>query len=449
MAVVAAGMLVATHAPCVAAQATAPVVAPSRVDAPTAVIAQYDGIIHPIAAEFFDEVIARADGSGARVVILLLRTPGGLLESTRTMVSRMITAKTPVVVFIAPSGARAASAGFLITVAADVAVMAPGTHIGAATPVSATGGEAGGDATMAKKAAADAAAYARTLAQTRGRNATLASEAVTESRAFTEREALEADPPLIDFVATDVDDILRQLNGRTVKRFDGSSVTLATEALSRDRVEMSRRQQFLSAIAHPQIAYLLLTLGSLGLVVELWTPGAILPGVAGGLCLLLAFFAFQLIPVNVTGLLLIAFGIGLFALELHVPSFGALGIGGTIALLIGSVMITREVPGVRVSYGLILPVVLLMVGLFLGLGRLAFQARQLKSTTGVDALVGETGVALSSIDASDAGQISVRGEIWRAVSATPIAAGRRLRIIAVHGLTVHVEPSDPGGDKES
>ncbi len=413
------------------------------------VVAQYDGIIHPVSAEFFDEIIERADTTGARLVILLLRTPGGLLESTRTMVSRMIAAKTPVVVFIAPSGTRAASAGFLLTVAADVAVMAPGTHIGAATPVSATGGEAGGDATMAKKAAEDAAAYARTLAQTRGRNATLAAEAVTESRAFTEREALAADPPLIDFVATDVDDVLRQLDGRTVTRFDGSRVTLATAGLERDVVEMSRRQQFLSAIAHPQIAYLLLTLGSLGLVVELWNPGAILPGVAGGLCLLLAFFAFQLIPVNAAGLLLIAFGIGLLVLELNVPSFGALGIGGAIALLIGSVMITREVPGVRVSYAVIVPVVLLIAGGFLGLGRLALKAHQQRAATGVEAMVGLPAIALTSIDEGATGQIHARGEIWRAASETPIAAGRRLTITAVDGLTVRVVAADADGAEES
>lgn len=440
-------LVTALALPLVTAQSAAPPSAPGLT--PTAVVAEYDGIIHPIAAEFLDEVISRADATGARVVILLLRTPGGLLESTRTMVSRMIAAKTPIVVFIAPSGARAASAGFLITVAADVAVMAPGTHIGAATPVSASGGEAGGDATMAKKAAADAAAYARTLAQTRGRNATLAAEAVTESRAFTEREALAADPPLIDFVATDVDDILRQLHGRPVKRFDGTSVTLETQGLARDRVEMSRRQQFLSAIAHPQIAYLLLTLGSLGLVVELWNPGAVLPGVAGGLCLLLAFFAFQLIPVNVAGLLLIGFGIGLLVLELNIPSFGALGIGGTIALLVGSVMITREVPGVQVSYRVIVPVVLVVAGLFLALGRLALQSQRLSSATGVDAMIGEQGLALSDVGPDGVGQIRVRGEIWRAVSEIPIPAGSRLHVTGVSGLTVHVQPSERGGSKES
>lgn len=417
--------------------------APPASASATALLVEYDGIIHPIAAELLDDAIARASARDARVLILTLRTPGGLLDSTRTMVSRMIAAKTPVVVFVAPSGSRAASAGFLLALAADVAVMAPGTHIGAAHPVSATGGEPGSDTTMAKKATEDAAAFARTLAQTRGRNATLAAEAVTESRAFTEREALEASPPLIDFIASDIDDVLRQLDGRTVTRFDGTRITLDTTGVTRETLEVSRRQQFLSAIAHPQIAYLLLSLGSLGLIVELWNPGAIFPGVTGGLCLLLAFFAFQIIPLNAVGVLLMVFGVAMLVLELKVPSFGALGIGGTIALLIGSIMITRGVPGVQVSYGVIVPVALTMAGLMLFLGRLALRAQRLNSPMGPEALLAETGHALTAIGASGAGQIRLHGEIWRAVSVKPVASGTPVRVTAVRGLTVHVEPLEP------
>ena len=210
-------------------------------EAPVAIVAEYDGIIHPIAAEFFDEVIARADTSGAAVTVFVLRTPGGLLDSTRTIVSRLIAARTPVIIFVGPSGARAASAGFIIALAADVAVMAPGTHIGAAHPVSA-GGESKPDETMAKKATSDAAAYARTLAASRGRNTTLAAAAVVESQAFTEREALAATPSLIDFVASDVDDLLRQLDGRPIARFDGRKVTIDTTAIRIERIEMTRRQ---------------------------------------------------------------------------------------------------------------------------------------------------------------------------------------------------------------
>lgn len=420
---------------------------------PVALIAEYDGIIHPISAEFFAEVIDRADTSGARVAIILLRTPGGLLDSTRAMVSRMIAARTPIVIFIAPSGSRAASAGFILTLAADVAVMAPGTHIGAASPVSVTGGEADeppsdgrgdargrGTSTMARKVTEDSAAYARTLARARGRNETLAAEAVTEARAFTEHEALTANPPLIDFTATDVDDLLRQLNGRPIARFNGSTVTLATEGLRRESVEMSLRQQFLSAIAHPQIAYLLFSLGSLGLIVELWNPGAIVPGVAGGLCLLLAFFAFQVVPVNVAGLLLVVFGLAMLILELKVPSFGALGVGGTIALFIGSVMVTREVPDIEVSYRLIVPVVIAIAGIFVWLGRLALASQRLTTAMGADALVGGIGDALTDITPPQGGQVRMRGEIWRAVSDHAIPAGHRVRVDRVDGLTVHVQP---------
>ena len=411
------------------------------VAAPRAIVAEYDGIVHPIAAEFLDETIARADTSGAAVTVLVLRTPGGLLDSTRSMVSRMIAARAPVVVFVSPSGARAASAGFIIALAADVTAMSPGTHIGAAHPVSGSGAPA--DETTAKKAAEDAAAYARTLAEARGRNVSLAAEAVTASRAFTDREAMGAAPPLIDLIAQDVPDLLRQLDGRTIKRFDGRSMTLETTGITIERVEMTRRQRFLSTIAHPQIAYLLLTLGMLGLTVELWTPGAILPGVAGGLCLLLAFFAFQVLPVNTTGLLLIVFGLGLLLLELKVPSFGALGVGGTISVLIGSIMITRGVPGVSVGFEVLVPVVLALAGIVLALGRLALTAQHAPAVTGAEGLIGEQGIALTAIDADRLGQVRVHGEIWHATSASPVVPGRSVRVAALSGLTLLVEPTDP------
>jgi len=411
--------------------------------APRAIVAEYDGIIHPIAAEFFDETIARADTSGAALTVFVLRTPGGLLESTQSMVSRMIAARAPVVVFVAPSGARAASAGFIIALAADIAAMAPGTHIGAAHPVSGTGGPV--DETMSKKVAEDAAAYARSLAEARGRNVTLAAEAVTASRAFTDREASSASPPMVEVIARDVDDLLRQLDGRTIKRFDGRTATLETTGITIERVEMTRRQQFLSAIAHPQIAYLLLTLGMLGLTVELWTPGAILPGVVGGLCLLLAFFAFQVLPVNTVGLVLIVFGLGLLLLELKVPSFGALGIGGTISLLIGSLMVTGEVPGVGVGLRVIVPVVLALAGIVLVLGRLGLAAHRAPAVTGIEGLIGKRGQALTALGPDAQGQIRVHGEIWRASSDAPVPPGRTVRVTAVSGLTLLVEPEPSQG----
>lgn len=411
--------------------------APER---PIAVVAEVDGIIHPISAEFMNRVLDVADTSGADVVIFTLRTPGGLLDSTRTIVSRLITSRAPVVMFVGPSGARAASAGFILVLAADVAVMAPGTHIGAAHPVSGTTEKM--DETISKKAASDVAAYARSLAEARGRNVTLAADAVIESRSFTDREALQAAPPLIDFVARDLDDLLRQLDGRAIKRFDGRTTTVDTTGIEIRRMEMTWRQRFLSAIAHPQIAYLLLTLGMLGLTVELWNPGAILPGVAGGLCLLLAFFAFQVLPVNTIGLLLVIFGVALLVLELKVPSFGALGIGGTISLLIGSVMLTGDVPGVRVGLTVIVPVVLALSAIMLFLGRLAIEAQRRPAVTGVEGLVGEEGRALTPITPDAPGQVRVHGEIWRAASRVTVLPGQPVRITAVKGLTLLVEPAE-------
>ena len=408
---------------------------------PRAVVAEYDGIIHPISAEFLDQTIAHADTTGATVTVLILRTPGGLLESTRSMVSRMIASRAPIVVFVAPSGARAASAGFILALAADVAAMAPGTHMGAAHPVS--GGGEPVNETLSKKAAEDAAAYARTLAEARGRNIALAAEAVTTSRAFTDREALAASPPLIDLVASDIDDLLRQLDGHTVTRFDGRTLTLDTTGITIERVEMTRRQQFLSAIAHPQIAYLLLTLGMLGLTVELWNPGAILPGVAGGLCLLLAFFAFQVLPVNTVGLLLVVFGIGLLLLELKVPSFGVLGVGGTVSLLIGSLMITNVVPGVSVSLRVIVPAVLAVAGIMLILGRLALAAQRAPAVSGAEGLVGEMGRTITQLDPGGDGQVHVHGEIWRATSDVPVPPAHAVRVTAISGLTLAVEPAEP------
>jgi membrane-bound serine protease (ClpP class) len=412
---------------------------PTAEGRPRVVIAELDGIIHPVAAEYLTEAIDRADTSGAGLVVFVLRTPGGLLDSTQTIVSRMITSRAPVVVFVGPSGARAASAGFVITIAADVAAMAPGTHIGAAHPVSGSGQQM--DETMAKKAASDTAAYVRSLAEARGRNVQYASEAVLESRAFTDREALQASPPLIDLVATDVDELLHTLDGRTVRRFDGRTATIVTANAVIVRVDMTARQRFLSAIAHPQIAYLLLTLGMLGLTIELWNPGAIVPGVVGGLSLLLAFFALQILPVNTTGLLLVVFGIGLLILELKVPSFGILGVGGAVSLLVGSIMLTRETPGVTVSLGVIVPAVLAVVGIILFLGRLALAAQTQPPATGVEGLIGLEGRTRTELVPDNPGQIDVRGEIWRAYSRKPMPAGARVRVVDVDGLTLIVEPA--------
>lgn len=420
--------------------AQVPSSAPVAADRPVALVAEFDGIIHPISAEYLTQAIDRADTSGADVVVFVLRTPGGLLDSTRTIVSRMITSRAPVVVFVGPSGSRAASAGFVIALAADVTVMAPGTHIGAAHPVSGSGSQP--DETTAQKAASDTAAYARSLAEARGRNLELAEEAVLESRAFTNTEALEARPPLIDFLAQDLDDVLRQLDGRTITRFDGRATVLQTDGAAVQRVALTRRQQFLGAIAHPQISTLLMTLGVLGLTIELWTPGAILPGVVGGLSLLLAFFAFQILPVNVTGLLLVLFGVVLVLLELKVPSFGALGIGGAISVVLGLTMMTRDViPGVQVGFGFIVPVAVAVVAITLFLSRLALASQRQAPVTGAEGMIAAVGAARDALGPDVPGTVDIHGELWRARSASPVSAGERVRVTAIDGLTLVVEPS--------
>jgi membrane-bound serine protease (ClpP class) len=404
--------------------------------APAVLVAEVDAIIHPISSEFMVDVMDRADTGQAAAVVFVLRTPGGLLDATRTIVSRMIVARTPIVMFVAPSGARAASAGFILVLASDVAAMAPGTHIGAAHPVSGSGEKM--TDTLEKKAASDMAAYARSLAEARHRNVRLAEEAVTQSRAFTDGEARSAAPPLIDLVATSVDDLVGKLDGRTVARFDGRTVTLHTRGARVERVAMTTRQRLLSAIAHPQVAYILMSLGLLGLTIEMWNPGLVLPGVVGGVSLLLAFFAFQVLPVNEAGFLLIALGVGLLVLELKVPSFGALGIGGACSLVLGSMLLTRDMPEIAIGAGLVLPIALGFSAVFLFLGRLALAAQRRPAVSGAEGMRGAVGLALTAIAPGAPGQITVHGETWRAVSPHPIAAGDRVEVSAIDGLTLTV-----------
>lgn len=423
------------------ASGVAPVLLASAPDGPQPVVylAEVDGIIHPVSAEYLQGAIAQADSAGAALIVITLRTPGGLVDSTRDINTAILAAKTPVVVFVGPSGSRAASAGFLITMAADVAAMAPGTHIGAAHPVAGNGQQV--DEVMAKKMASDVAGYARTIATQRKRNVDLVEKAVTESRTYTEHEALEAKPPLIDLLASDVPDLLRKLDGRTVNRFDGHAVTLHTANAVTRSVSMTWAQRTLSALAHPQIAYLLLMLGTLGLTVELWSPGAVLPGVAGGICLLLAFFAFQVLPVSAAGILLIMFGIVLLVLEVKVTSYGVLAVGGIVSLLLGSLMLVDSpLPELQVGLRLIVPVSIAVGGIVLFLVRLAVGAQRHRAVTGDAGMLDEVGRALTSFERGSVGQIQAHGEIWTARADVPIHAGDPVRVVAVKGLMLTVDP---------
>ena len=417
--------------------------APRPAAAPVVYAAEVDALIHPVSAAYIVQTIDRADAEDAALVVLTLRTPGGLVDSTRTINSRIITAKTPVVVFVGPSGSRAASAGFLITIAADVAVMAPGTHIGAAHPVSGTGVEM--DETQAAKAASDIAAYARSLATQRGRNVELAEKAVIESQSFTEVEALAASPPLIDFIATDLEDLLGQLDGRFIERWDGSTVELTTAGAEIIFLQMNWRQRLLSAIAHPQIAVLLFSLGTLGLTIELWSPGAIVPGVVGGLCLLLAFFAFQILPVNYVGLLLILFGLILLVLEMVVVSYGLLATGGIVSMVLGALMLfDSPVPELQLGLPFIISTMLALAVIIVGLMRLVIKAQLRPAVTGLSGMIDEVGRTLTLIEPGGSGRVATHGEIWKATSNEAIAEGESVRVTAVDGMTLTVRCSASG-----
>ena len=414
---------------------------------PVVYSAVVDALIHPVSAEFIEQTIASADAAGAALVVLTLSTPGGLVDSTRTINTSIINARTPVVVYVGPSGTRAASAGFLITIAADVAAMAPGTHIGAAHPVSGTGAEM--DEVAAGKVASDVAAYARSIASQRGRNVALAEAAVLESRSFTEGEALEADPPLIDLIATDLTDLLAKLDGRAVTRWNGEEVVLDTANATIEDVEMNWRQDLLSAVAHPQVAVLLFSLGTLGLTIELWNPGGIVPGVVGGLCLLLAFFAFQILPINYVGLLLILFGLLLLVAEMLTATYGLLATGGIVSMVLGAVMlIDSPAPELQLGWPFILSSMLALAVITTLLVRLGVRSQLSRPTTGLAGMLEEVGEALSPIGPARPGRVSTHGEIWTATSDQDIQQGERVRVVAVEGMRLTVRrltPDTPGG----
>jgi membrane-bound serine protease (ClpP class) len=395
-------------------------------------------VIHRVSAQYIVEGLTKAEEDGADLFLIQLQTPGGLDTSMREIIEKILNSEVPVAVYVAPSGARAASAGFLITVAADIAAMAPGTNIGAAHPVAGSGQPM--DETMSKKVESDAAAYIRSIAAKRGRNVELAEKAVVESQSWTETEALDAG--LIDYVAGSEAELLESLDGTTVTRFDGSEVVLHTEDASIVTVEMTLPQRILSVISNPNIAYILMTLGIMGLYFELANPGAVFPGVIGVICLIMAFFALQVLPVNYAGLLLIIVGIGLLIAEALTPAFGALGLGGVVAVVLGSLILFKEqeipTPALHLSWAVILPVTLTLVIMFGFIARLVIKAQRSKPTTGVVGLVGEIGTAQSDFD--ERGKVFVHGEFWNVTSQVKISKGDRVRVTRVDGLHLEVEP---------
>jgi membrane-bound serine protease (ClpP class) len=391
-----------------------------------------DGSINPAVDDFIREGIARAKNNGARALIVQLDTPGGLLTSTRTIVKEMLGAQVPVMVWVGPSGAGAGSAGVFITLAAHVAAMAPGTNIGAAHPVAGGGQEVKG--VMGEKIENFTASFSESIAQKRGRNAEWAIQAVRKSVAITESEALKKN--VIDIVARDIDDLLKQADGRKVD-LDGKPQVLALKDAKVNRHEMSLKQKVLNILADPNIAYLLMMAGLLGLYMEFSHPGVVFPGVAGAICLLLALASFQLLPLNYTGLTLIALGIGLLVSEMFVPSFGVLGVGGIIALAIGSLLLfDTESSDLIVDKKIVFTAVGTVGAIMLALSYLVFRTQQTKPTMGMNALIGEIGEVRSEL--APAGKIFVHGEYWNAQADTPIAVATKVEVIGYDGMTLKV-----------
>jgi len=393
-----------------------------------------DDQITPASAEVIVSAIARAERDGDTALIITLNTPGGLESSMREIVSRIIASRVPVIVYVAPSGSRAASAGFVILISADIAAMAPGTETGAAHPVLIGGGEM--DKTMTEKVVNDAAAYVRSLAEKRNRDPQVAESAIRESRSFTDREALEK--RLIEIVARDDRDLLAQVNGRAVRRFDGSQKVMQTANEKLVDFIPTFRQRMLMWLVDPRIAFVLFAIGMLCVYFEFQHPGLIAPGVVGAVSMVLALYGFHMLPINVTGVLLIVVALALFVLEAKLQSFGALGLVGVGAAVIGSlILIDAPNPEMRLPLSLVLAVVIPFALILIVIVRLALRARQTRVATGLAGMIGLKGRAETAI--APEGRVFVRGELWRARSQTKIATGENVRVVGVDGLTLEVD----------
>jgi len=393
--------------------------------------------INPVTADYLASVLERAVEDNAALVVVQLDTPGGLDQAMRDMVQAIIASPVPVAVYVAPSGARAASAGVLITLAADIAAMAPGTNIGAAHPVGIGGG--GMDNTMARKVENDAAAYARSLAEKKGRNAAWAESAVRESTSLTEKEALAKG--VIDLVAPSLADLLAAVDGRVVEKGD-RKVTIRTKGAPTVAVPMGLRHRILSAVADPNIAYILLMIGIYGIFFELWNPGAVFPGVVGGIALLLGFYSLQTLSASYTGFLLIFLAFILFVLEIKVVSHGMLAIGGIVALFLGSLMLFRGSPdpAMRISWSVLLTMVAVSAAFFIAIISLAVRSQLRRPVTGDEALAGEAAAAVA--DFMGHGKVYAMGELWDAACDVPVRKGERLTVVRREGMTLVVKPAD-------
>ena len=403
----------------------------SPVFSPAAVLKiTVDAAIHPVTSEYIRDAIDRADKENAGLLIMTLNTPGGLDSSMREIIEKILSAKTPIAAFVSPSGGRSASAGFFIGIACDLFIMAPGTNTGAAHPVGVSMTGQSMDKTTEDKVTHDAASYIKTLAEKRGRNVKMAEDAVRKSLSYTEKEALQGG--LIDFIAKNEQEIIDAFDQKAIRRFNGDTVVLRLKQEPVINVDMSARQKFLLTISNPNLAYILLMIGLLGLYFEFANPGAILPGVLGGISLLLAIFSFQILPINYVGLILILLAITMFILEVKVHSFGALSIGGIIALVIGSMMLIKApIPELRPSLRIIIPVALGISLILIFLVYLVIRAQARRSLTGKEGMIGEIGTART--DLAREGTVFVHGELWEADALEPVSVGEKVRIVEVLG----------------
>ena len=396
-----------------------------------------DGVITSPTSKYIASSIEEAKKDNAEGLIILLDTPGGMDTAMRDIAKSILNAPLPVIVFVYPSGARAASAGVIITEAAHVAAMAPGTNIGAAHPVSiGIGGPTGDkDKTMSEKIENDAAAYARSIAKTRGRSEEWVEKAVRKSESITAEEALKL--KVIDYVAPDIDKLLAAIDQKEVTLAGGKKKISTKNAVINNK-KMGTRQGILAAISDPNISYILLLVGLAGLYFELSTPGAILPGVIGGISLLLAFFGLSTLPVNYTGILLILFGVILFIAEIKVMSHGMLTVGGVVSLVLGSLLLfdTPE-PALRLSFQVLIPAVLVASGFFIVVVWLAVKAQMRKHFSGTEAMIGAEAEVVKDID--NEGEVFLMGEYWKATSNQPIKKGAKARVVKLEGLKLLVE----------
>jgi membrane-bound serine protease (ClpP class) len=391
-----------------------------------------ESVVNPVTAEFIREGLHKAAEQDAPLVVIQLDTPGGLDTAMREIIKEIFASPSPVVVYVAPSGARAASAGVFITLASDVAAMAPGTNIGAAHPVAMGGKEMGEE--MAKKVENDAVAYIKSLAAKRGRNVEWAEEAVRKSVSIPAEEALKLG--VVDLVAQDLTDLLRQLHGRTIDRPSGK-VTIEIQGLPVEHVEMGWRQRLLNALSNPNVAYILMMIGLAGLYFELAHPGAIFPGVVGAISLVLAFYALHTLPVNYAGMILILLGVIFFILEVKVASFGLLTLAGIVSLVLGSLMLFNTPEAYeKLAWRVLIPTVLVTSGFFAVVATLAFKAYMRKPVVGSRGMIGEMGTARTRLDPG--GKVFVHGEIWNAFSDEVIEAGERVQVVEIQGLTLKV-----------